>query len=259
MNTDHFKGEWRAWARMLCILSLLVACEKAESPASSQASAAPEPALQGQPLQAEKVEPPSASSAEAPPEALAAQTAQSLGVDAQFVPGVLADPNSGVLPTAADLPPVKEVEGYTPVGFAKLAGYTYETDAAVAGAHTPPGAAETTKPADSEKRKGDEQIPEDIKALHGKAITVQGYMVPIDFRRGGSNEFILVSVIPSCFFCQVPMPNQWIEVKIKDGERVPYPGDELITVAGTIDIGAKFDGEYLQSLYRMEGHQVVSH
>lgn len=231
-----------------------VGCEKSESKAAEPAKVE----LKGEPLMAEKpAAPPQTKPADA--KETAEQTAAGLGVDKQFIPGVLADPGAAALPTAADLPEVKTVEGYAPVGFAKLAGYTYETDAAIVGAHTPPVALEAGEKAGAEKKKGDEQIPADVKALSGKPITVQGFMVPIDFRKGGSNEFILVSVIPSCFFCQVPMPNQWVEVKMKDGERVPYPGDELITVAGTIEIGAKFEGEYFQSLYRMEGHKVVPH
>lgn len=176
------------------------------------------------------------------------------GVNPGFVPENPVLPATG-LPTADDLPPVKEVEGYEPVGFGKLAGYVYETDAAIAGAHTPKAASKTDGP----PKQGDDQVPAEIKALDGKPITVQGYMVPIDFRKGGTNEFILVSVIPSCFFCQVPMPNQWVEVKMKDGERIPYPGDALITVAGTIDVGALFEGEYFRNLYRMEGHRVIEH
>lgn len=253
MNTDKQRYGWHVMAVCLCA-AMLAGCDKSEPQAAKPADE-PGTELKGQPLQAEKP-------AEAAPEdvqTVAQKTAEELKVDQQFVPGVLADPSAGQLPTAADLPPVKEIEGYEPVGFAKLAEFVYETDAAIAGAHTPPGAVAQKEQEPAEKKKGDDQIPAAVKGLSGKKVTVQGFMIPIDFRRGGSNEFILVSTIPSCFFCQVPMPNQWIEVKMKDAERVPYPGDELITVAGTIEIGAKFDGEYFQSLYRMEGEKVVPH
>jgi hypothetical protein len=222
---------------LVCIA--LVGCDRREAPASAVREAE-EPALVGAPLMAAK--PATPDPREFPQ------------VNEQFVPANPQLPPTG-LPTANDLPPVKVVPGYEPVGFARLAGYLYETDASIAGAHTPRSVSSNAGP----PRKGDEQIPPDIKELDGKPITVQGYMVPIDFRKGGTNEFILVSVIPSCFFCQVPMPNQWIEVKMKNGDRVPYPGDGLITVAGTISVGALFEGEYFRNLYRMEGHQVVTH
>ncbi len=235
----------------------MVACSKSQEP-KKQPEAIPQgTSLDQPPAEAGAPQPaPTASPQTATPNV---QTAPEKfpQVDPSFVPQT-PQPPAGGLPTAADLPAPREVSGYQSVGFAKLAGYLYETEAAIAGAHTPPGL-EKQKKEQGPPKKGDEQIPPQIKALDGQNITVQGFMVPIDFRRGQTNEFILVSVIPSCFFCQVPMPNQWIEVKMKDAQRVPYPGDGLITVAGKISIGALYEGEYLRNLYRLEGHQVVEH
>lgn len=107
--------------------------------------------------------------------------------------------------------------------------------------------------------KGDRQIPEPIRKLHKKKVAIAGYMIPIDFRKGGTNEFILVKIVPSCFFCQQPFPNEWIDVKVKDGKRVPYEGDNPITVAGVIEVGAKYEKDVFLNLYRMEAHVVEVH
>jgi hypothetical protein len=82
-------------------------------------------------------------------------------------------------------------------------------------------------------------------------------MVPIDFHKFQTNEFILVQALPDCFFCQEPMVNEWVHVKTADGSRVPYTGEEPITVAGTLRIGAVYDGKYLDSLYRLELDKLV--
>lgn len=236
----------------LCLSAALLpcvpGCDGSDEPTAAAKAEREEP-LVGKPL----IEEPPAEAATA----AGARTDDFPAVDARFKPADPRLPPSG-MPTPDDLPPVKVVEGYEPVGFARLAGYVYETGAAVAGAHTPPAAVRVEQTG-TQGQTGDEQIPAEIKALDGTNITVQGYMVPIDFRKGGTNEFILVSVIPSCFFCQVPMPNQWVEVKMKGGERVPYPGDGLITVAGTLSVGAIYEGDYFKNLYRMEGHRVVTH
>ena len=68
---------------------------------------------------------------------------------------------------------------------------------------------------------------------------------------------ILVQAVPDCYFCSQPMPNEWIEVKTPDGSRVEYAGDEPVTVAGTLKVGAIYKGRYMESLYRLELDQLV--
>lgn len=173
------------------------------------------------------------------------------------------------------------VEGYTPVNFDIMAGFIYIIDDPTLPEGEPGEPGDTSsaapqnfelKPApegftpredptiaarkDPNRKKGDDQIPADVKALSGQKISIAGYMIPIDFRKGGTNEFILVKIVPSCFFCQQPMPNEWIEVKVKDGRRVPYSGDNPITVTGVIDIGSRYEDDIFLSLYRMEADDV---
>jgi hypothetical protein len=140
----------------------------------------------------------------------------------------------------------RAVEGYESVAYAMLTDYGYMPKAPTRAATPEERKLETSVPLDA-----DDQIPSPVKALHGKKVAVQGFMIPVDFQDGGTNEFLLVQVVPDCYFCQQPQPNEWIEVKTADGIRLPYSGDESFIVTGTIEIGAKYKGGYFLSLYRM--------
>ena len=136
-----------------------------------------------------------------------------------------------------------------PVRFDRLAGFVY--------LESPPGSEPVTGPEGKPLPMGDEQLPPEVNALDGKKVTLRGHMIPIDFHKFSTNEFILVQAVPDCYFCSQPMPNEWIEVKTPDGSRVEYAGDEPVTVAGTLKVGAIYKGRYMESLYRLELDQLV--
>lgn len=175
------------------------------------------------------------------------------GVDPEKKPATAAEASADALEAhkqrIAQQPPPKELPGYEPVRFDRLAGYIYISD--------PPDAGPQTDADGKPRPVGDAQIPPEVKALDGKKVTVRGMMVPIDFHKFQTNEFILVQALPDCYFCQQPMVNEWIEVKTLDKSRVDYAGDEPITVAGTLRVGAVYSGRYLESLYRIELDKIV--
>ncbi len=135
---------------------------------------------------------------------------------------------------------LKVVNGYTEVPYSALAGYEFPTVIA----------------AEDGKDKDNRKIPDEVKKLHGKEVVIQGYMMPIDFEDGGTNEFVLTRIIPSCFYCQPPQLNDWVEVKIKDAKRVPYVPDGPILVYGKLEVGEKFEDGFVVSLYRLTGMKV---
>ena len=139
-----------------------------------------------------------------------------------------------------DASKLKVVNGYTEVPYSALAGYDFPTVIA----------------AENGKDKDNRKIPDEVKKLHGKEVVIQGYMMPIDFEDGGTNEFVLTRIIPSCFYCQPPQLNDWIEVKIKDAKRVPYVPDGPILVSGKLEVGEKFEDGFVVSLYRLTGVKV---
>jgi hypothetical protein len=146
--------------------------------------------------------------------------------------------------------PTKVIPGYEPVAFSDLTGFGYMPKSPTR-ADALKTKLETQVPLEE-----DSQIPTNIKALNGKKVALQGYMIPVDFEQGGTNDFLLVQVVPTCYFCQQPQPNEWVEVKTKDGKRIPYSGDDTIILTGTLDVGAKYKGGYFLSLFRMEADGV---
>ena len=125
--------------------------------------------------------------------------------------------------------------GYDSIGYDVLKKYLFDPDI----------------PADQEQK-----IPADVAGINGKKVAVMGYMIPVDFQDGGTNEFILVNVVPGCFFCSKPMPNDWIEVQTVGGKRFPYAGDDLIIVTGKFEVGPVYDGAFLRSIYRLNADNV---
>ncbi len=100
-------------------------------------------------------------------------------------------------------------------------------------------------------------IPESIQALNGKKVAISGYMMPIDFENGGTNEFVLTRQIPSCFYCVPPQLNDWIEVKMKDGKRVNYVPDGIVELYGTIEVGEIKEDGFVVAMYRMTGTKMI--
>ncbi|MHC4995160.1 MAG: DUF3299 domain-containing protein [Planctomycetota bacterium] len=155
----------------------------------------------------------------------------------------------------ASRPPASKFTGYQLVSFKELSGFIYnppyQIKPQVRGVRAKTREDHALINPDVEET-GLEDIPAHIKALSGKKVAVQGYMVTINFRRGTTNEFFLVNVIPDCFFCERSMPNQWVHVKSRDGKPLPYAGSDTCTVAGTLEVGAKIEDGYIVNLYRLE-------
>ncbi len=101
------------------------------------------------------------------------------------------------------------------------------------------------------------EIPASVKSIHGKRVAVSGFMMPVAVRNGQVDAFLLVRNQLMCCFGMPVGPNEWIDVKMKDGVRARYVPDVPVTVFGLIDIGenATKDGLVL-SLYRMVADEV---
>ena len=156
---------------------------------------------------------------------------------AVFLPAVL-------VANGAALPKPTEVEGgYLKVGFEILAGYTFEAPP------FDPAAPPTATPAT-----GEEQIPEEIKALSGKATLVTGYMMPVRMENGLVTEFLLVRDPAMCCYGTVPNMNEWIVVKMKDGVRPLM--DVPVSFYGKLQVGAMFENCYPTGIYLLEGEKM---
>ncbi|MBI1309295.1 MAG: DUF3299 domain-containing protein [Proteobacteria bacterium] len=73
------------------------------------------------------------------------------------------------------------------------------------------------------------KLTPEIKAMNGRTITVDGFMLPMDSGEK-STHFLLSKRTPTCPFCPPGEPNEVIEVIAKKG--VPYD-DTMLTMQGT--------------------------
>lgn len=73
-------------------------------------------------------------------------------------------------------------------------------------------------------------FPAEVKALNGQAVTLTGFMLPLDAQRR-SRRFLLSKYTPVCAFCPPGEPNEVVEVTV--GQGVPVT-DRLLTVSGKL-------------------------
>ncbi len=151
-----------------------------------------------------------------------------------------------------DIAKLNKIDDYLVVPFGDLSGFPYT---GMIGAPEPEP--DPNAPEGADKKDDKPVIPKNIQALHRKKIMVAGYMMPIDFENGGTNEFVLTRQVPSCFYCVPPQLNDWVEVKMKDGQRVPYVPDGLIELYGEIEVGEVKEDGFVVAMYRMTGFKVV--
>lgn len=110
---------------------------------------------------------------------------------------------------------------------------------------------ETPDPAKAKRN----QIPDNIKALNGKNISLTGFMMPLNADPEGATEFVLNGNFDMCGFGGPVMINQWAMVKFTGKGKVPYTHLPL-TVFGTLEVGEEYRDGRLYSLYRLKANAV---
>lgn len=80
---------------------------------------------------------------------------------------------------------------------------------------------------------------EKVLALEGKEITIEGYVIPLDFQ----GNYIVLSANPyeTCFFCGGAGPETVMEVYLKNKKKIK---SKMITVKGILELN-KGDLEHL--------------
>ncbi len=104
-------------------------------------------------------------------------------------------------------------------------------------------------------RKANNPIPEKLKALQGKEVSLAGYMIPMS-EALDVTEFMLVQVpFFGCCYSVPPEPNETVMVKMQKGKSTPYVYSP-IRVTGKFKIEeTKIDG-FVVSVYEIEASQV---
>lgn len=139
--------------------------------------------------------------------------------------------------------------GYQSVSFDRLADYVYLQSLDVPG----------EEPASKEMIEQVNRIPDSIKELDAKPISVTGFMMPLDISPEGVTGFLLVKdQTLCCWGMKIAMMNEWIRVQMKPGKTASYVKHAPTTVRGVISVGEeKTEDGFVLSIYRMEGDEVL--
>jgi hypothetical protein len=100
-------------------------------------------------------------------------------------------------------------------------------------------------------------IPPSIKALDGKKVRIDGFMIPYDQSSARVHEFMLVGSYDSCGFGDLPTGmNDWVHVSVAKGKPVAYTVNPIV-VSGVLHVGEEFDKEgFVTSIYRLDADGV---
>ena len=80
-------------------------------------------------------------------------------------------------------------------------------------------------------------FPPEVRALNGKAVTLSGFMLPLD-TEAKARHFLLSKYTPVCFFCPPGQPNEVVEVTVANG--VPLT-DRMLNVSGRLTLSNQGD------------------
>lgn len=131
------------------------------------------------------------------------------------------------------------------VGFDKLSAFAYEV----------PDSSVTTNETLMAKTRA--QIPESIRALDSKQISLKGFMLPLKVESGLVTELLLMRDQSMCCFGAVPKINEWVSIKMA-GAGVKPVMDQPITISGRFKVGEMLENGYLVGIYQMDGERMTT-
>ncbi len=56
----------------------------------------------------------------------------------------------------------------------------------------------------------------------------------------------------ACCFGTIPLLNEWVYVKVPKNKTISSYQDELVTLYGTLRVGARFEDDMLTGIYHLE-------
>jgi hypothetical protein len=113
-------------------------------------------------------------------------------------------------------------EGYTRIDWKRIGGFTYLEGG---------------------------ELPEDVRALDGRAVGVPGFILTMGDTEG-LREFILLESLWGCCFGSVPDVNQTILVRLGPARAMDYTAAPVL-VTGKMQVGEERQAGFVASLYRI--------
>jgi hypothetical protein len=124
---------------------------------------------------------------------------------------------------------------YQTVSFSTISNYEYELP----------------DPLDPSSKAPQNVIPAAVKALNGKMVALEGFMLPLDLTPDGVSVFMLNASLDMCYFGAPVRMNEWVLVKMKAGKRAKFT-HLATTVKGRFEVGEEMRNGRVASLYRLE-------
>ena len=100
------------------------------------------------------------------------------------------------------------------------------------------------------------QIPDWIKALNDKEVSVRGYMLPMNFHQGLATDFLILRNQSMCCYGIPPKINEWVSVRMI-GKGVKPIMDEPVTVCGIFHVGDVRERGELVGIYRLDAEKLI--
>ncbi len=133
-------------------------------------------------------------------------------------------------------------------GFDKLAGFSFKvSDDMIIGVGD----------AVANSREIAGQIPENVRALNEKEVSITGFMLPTKVDAGKATEFLLLKNQSMCCYGLTPNLNEYVSVRLT-GPGVTPVMDRLITVTGKLHVGEMRQSRLLVGIYQMDGEKVAA-
>lgn len=166
---------------------------------------------------------------------------------AQAIPRATHATNAAIAPAAGIQGSKPAPSGPTPANFDVLSGYAIEVSDDLLGPVTNDLAAVAEKT--------NALIPEPVRALSDKEVSIKGFMLPLKVEGGLVTELLVMKDQSMCCYGATPKINEWVSVKMKSRGVRPLM-DQPVTLFGTLHVGEMRENGYLTGIYRLDGERM---
>ncbi|MDB6065023.1 MAG: hypothetical protein JWR26_1231 [Pedosphaera sp.] len=133
------------------------------------------------------------------------------------------------------------------VDFEELASFEFETPSSLS-TNLSVGVAEANK-----------QFPPGIMKWDGKVVSITGFPLTLAVEKGKVTELLVMKNQGMCCFGTAPKLTEWVTVKLAGEGVESVPMDQLVTVKGTLHVGARTESHTILDLYRMDGAKMTDY
>jgi hypothetical protein len=107
------------------------------------------------------------------------------------------------------------------------------------------------------QRDAEDPVPPSIRALNGRDVRIDGFMLPLDYDESGVSLFILNASYDMCAFGAPAVINQQVTVRMAEGRRAAFT-HLPVRVFGRFEVGEEYAAGRLVSLYRLTATALAS-